>query len=195
MNSITSMIRYYKKNYSKDEAVSKVHSGGLTPGYQKVRIYILPVEDLSATCLLLKNQTPKRQYDILKEKIQSLVKEAAEMSIRYNQTPLSQNSLITIPSSVAPSVHVTRLAPTAKEEALQSKMSKLENDMKKRQKERKEDWQRERKPGSDESGNQRSRHQGSGNQSGNHKPGNGAPRQDGNQPWNQRPENGAPRQN
>ena len=86
------------------------------------------------------------------------------------------------------------MAPTAKEEALQSKVSKLENDMKNLQKERKEDWHRERKPGTDESGNQRSRHQGSGNQSGNRKPGNGAPRQDGNQSGNHRPENGAPRQ-
>ena len=119
--------------------MSKVHSGGLTPGYQKVIINILPVEDMSATCLLLKNQTPEHQYDILKEKIQNLFEEAAEMSIRYNQTPLSQTSLITIPSSVAPSVPVIRLAPTAKEEALQSKVSKLENDMKKLQKERKED--------------------------------------------------------
>ena len=34
MNSVTSMISYYKENYPKDEAVSKVHQGGLTPGYQ-----------------------------------------------------------------------------------------------------------------------------------------------------------------
>ena len=39
--------------------MSKVHSGGLTPGYQKVIIGILPVQDVSATCLLLKNQTPR----------------------------------------------------------------------------------------------------------------------------------------
>ena len=86
--------------------MSKVHSEGLTPGYQKVIIDILPVEDVSATCLLLKNQTPERQYDILKEKIQSLFEEAAEMSIRFNQKPLSQTLLINIPSSVAPSVPV-----------------------------------------------------------------------------------------
>ena len=57
------------------------------------------------------------------------------MSIRYNQTPLSQTSLITIPSSVAPSVPVTLLAPTPKpvtptdptaEEVLQFKINKLE---------------------------------------------------------------------
>ena len=139
MNSVTSMIKYYKKNYSKDEAVSKVHSGGLTPGYQKVIIDILPVEDVSATCLLLKNQTPERQYDILKEKIQRLFEEAAEMSIRFNQTPLSQTSLIAIPSSVAPSIAVIPLASTAKEEALQSKVSKLENDVKELQKKEREE--------------------------------------------------------
>ena len=137
MNSVTAMIKYYKKNYSKDKAVSKVHNGGLTPGYQKVIIGILSVEDLSATCLLLKNQTPERQYFILKEKIQSLFEEAAEMSIRFNQTPLSQTSLITIPSSVAPSIPVIPLAPIAKEEALQSKVSKLENDVQKQKKRKK----------------------------------------------------------
>ena len=66
-----------------------MHSEGLTPGYQKVIIDILPVEDVSATCLL------------------------------------SQTSLIAIPSSVAPSIAVIPLASTAKEEALQSKVSKL----------------------------------------------------------------------
>ena len=69
------------------------------------------------------------------------------MSIRYTQTPLSQTSLITIPSSVAPSVPVTLLAPTSKpvtppdpnvEEVLQSEVSKLKNDMKKLQEEEQE---------------------------------------------------------
>ena len=119
-----------------------------------------------------------------------MFEEAKEMSIRYNQTPLSQTSLITIPSSVTTSAPAARLNPTSKEEAPQSEVSKLKNDMKKLQKERKEDGQRERKPGTVENGNQRSRYQGSGNR----KPENGAPRQDGNQSGNHRSENGAPRQ-
>ena len=56
MNSVTSMIKYYRKNFPKDEVISKVHSGGLTPDYQKVIIGILPVQDVSATCLLLKTR-------------------------------------------------------------------------------------------------------------------------------------------
>ena len=90
MNSVTSMISFYQENYPKDEALSKFHQGGLTPGYQKVLIDILPAEDVSATCLLLKNQ---RQYNILKEKIQSLFEEVAEMSIRDNQAPLAKPHL------------------------------------------------------------------------------------------------------
>ena len=93
MNSVTSMISFYRENYPKDWALSRVHQGGLTPGYQKVLINILPAEDVSATCLLLKNQTPQCQYNILKEKIQSLFEEVAEMSIRDNQAPLAKPHL------------------------------------------------------------------------------------------------------
>ena len=53
------------------------------------------------------------------------------MSIRFNQTPVSQTSLITIPSSAAPSKPVIPLIPTAKEEVIQSKVNKLENDVRK----------------------------------------------------------------
>ena len=38
MNSVTSMISFYQENYPKDEALSRVHQGGLTLGYQKVII-------------------------------------------------------------------------------------------------------------------------------------------------------------
>ena len=122
--------------------MSKVHNGGLTSGYQKVIIGILSVEDVSATCLLLKNQTPERQYFILKEKIQSLFEEATEMSIRFNQTPLSQTSLITIPSSLAPSKPVIPPDPTAKEEVLQTKINKVENDVRELQKDQEEEQEK-----------------------------------------------------
>ena len=80
----------------------------------------------------------------------------------------------------------------------QSKVNKLENDVRKLQKDKKEDYQKERKPGIEESRNHRSRHQrsrnpsghqGSGNQSGNQGSGNGVPRQDGNYNTNGRPDN------
>ena len=162
------------------------------PGYQKVLIDILTAEDVFGTCLLLKNQTPQHQYNILSEKIQSLFEEVAEMNIRYNEAPLGQTSLITVPNSVTTSAPVTKLNPTSKRESFQTEMSKLRNDMrndmKKMQKERKEDTQRERKPGTVETENQGSRYQGSGN----HRPENSNPRQDGNQSGNHRSEFGAP---
>ena len=72
MNLVTSMISYYQENNPKDEALSHVHQGGLTPGYEKVLINILPAEDVSSTCLLMRNQTPQQQYNILRDKIQCL---------------------------------------------------------------------------------------------------------------------------
>ena len=92
------MIRYYQNNLPKEQATSKIHSGGLTPSYQGAIIGILPQEYVSTICLLLKNRTPKKQFEILKDKIQSLYEEAQEMSVRFNSPTVSQTSLISIPN-------------------------------------------------------------------------------------------------
>ena len=64
------------------------------------------------------------------------------MSIRFNQTPLSQTSLITIPSSLAPSKPVIPPDPTAKEEVLQTKINKVENDVRELQKDQEEEQEK-----------------------------------------------------
>ena len=65
----------------------------------------------------MKNKTTQRQYDILREKIQSLLEEIADMGIRYNQAPISQTSLIIIPNPRTTPTTVTKLTPKAGEEA------------------------------------------------------------------------------
>ena len=74
------------------------------------------------------------------------------MSIHFNQTPVSQTSLINIPNSTAPSKPAIPLAPTAEEELLQTELNKLKNDVRKLQKAKKEDYKKESKPGIDTKG-------------------------------------------
>ena len=62
----------------------------------------------------MKNQTPQRQYKILKEKIQAVTEEIEEMGIRYNQAPVNQTALITIPNHGTSSTPNTRLNPPTK---------------------------------------------------------------------------------
>ena len=108
MNSVSTMLKYFQDNLPKDRATSKIHPGDLTPLYQASIISILPQEDVSSVCLLLKNQNPEQQFEILKNKIQQLHEEAHRMSVRFNSTPVSQTSLITIPN---PSVSNNPIKP------------------------------------------------------------------------------------
>ena len=74
MNSVSTMVKYFQDKLPKEIATSKIHSGGLTPSYQGSIISILPQEDVLSVCLLLKNRTLQLHFEILKNKIQSSMK-------------------------------------------------------------------------------------------------------------------------
>ena len=94
MNSVTSMINYYTDNFTESQAYSLVSQGGWTNSYQKTILSILPWDDVSGTVLMLKHQTPKEQYQTLKNKIENLTAEIGELVSRYNQAPIPQTSLL-----------------------------------------------------------------------------------------------------
>ena len=105
------------------------------------------------------------------------------MGIRYNQAPISQTSLITIPNHGTTSTTVTKPTPKTGEEAFQTEISRLQNEakikdtkMKRLESKIKENLQKETKPATVETGRQGPKHQGSGG----HKPVTSNPRRDGN---------------
>ena len=103
------------------------------------------------------------------------------MGIRYNQAPISQTSLITIPNHGTTSTTFKKPTPKSGEEAFQTEISRLRNEakmkdikVKRLESKIKENLRKETKPATVETGREGSKHQGSGG----HKPGNSNPRRD-----------------